>query len=53
MTAMASRQVAVDQRRLLAVDQLWSAVTTLAPGKSWLTLQAIINFENFQQEFAS
>ena len=29
MTAMASRQVALDKRRLDAVDQLWSALTAL------------------------
>ena len=45
MTAMTSRQVALDQRRLLAVDQLWSAVMELAPGKTLLAVMVVLNFE--------
>ncbi|MBI3902634.1 MAG: hypothetical protein HY306_06785 [Nitrosomonadales bacterium] len=35
MTAMASRQVAFDKRRLEAIDQLWSAFIALGPAK-WI-----------------
>ena len=44
MTAMASRQVAVDKRRLEAVDQLWSAVVSLAQTKPIATLLAVVDF---------
>lgn len=37
MTAMASRQVAFDKRRLEAIDQLWSAYIDLGPAK-WILL---------------
>ncbi len=45
MTAMASRQVALDKRRLEAVDQLWSALTALGPAKAISSLMAIVKFE--------
>jgi hypothetical protein len=45
MTAMASRQMALDKRRLEAVDQLWSAVTGLSPAKGISALMAVVNFE--------
>jgi len=45
MTAMASRQMALDKRRLEAVDQLWSAVTALSPAKSSSSLMAIMNYD--------
>lgn len=45
MTAMASRQMAVDKRRLEAVDQLWSAVTALGPAKYLSTFMSVIKFE--------
>ena len=31
LTALASRQMAMDNRRLEAIDQLWASVTALAP----------------------
>ena len=34
LTALASRQMAFDKRRLEAVDQLWSSITALAPARS-------------------
>lgn len=45
MTAMASRQVALDKRRLEAVDQLWAAVTTLGRAKGISQLMCIVKFE--------
>jgi hypothetical protein len=46
MTAMASRQMAVDKRRLEAVDQLWSAVTALAQAKGLSATMAVFKFES-------
>lgn len=45
LTAMASRQVALDKRRLQAIDQLWSAVSRLAPAKAVVNMMAPINFD--------
>lgn len=52
MTAMASRQMALDKRRLEAVDQLWSAVTALAGAKGISTFMAIMKFEAVAEEAA-
>jgi hypothetical protein len=45
MTAIASRQVALDKRRLEAVDQLWSAVSALAPAKAISAMVSTFKFE--------
>jgi hypothetical protein len=45
MTAMASRQIALDNRRLEAIDQLWSAITALAPGKGISALVTPLRLE--------
>ena len=45
MTAMISRQMALDKRRLEAVDQLWSAVTALAGAKSISSFMAVVKFD--------
>jgi len=45
LTAMVTRQVSVEKRRLEAVDQLWSAATALAAGKSLLTTISIVDFD--------
>ena len=45
MTALASRQMALDNRRLEAVDQLWSAVTALAPARVVSQIMSVIKFE--------
>ena len=45
LTALANRQVAIDKRRLEAVDQLWTAVVTLARTKAVASLLAVVNFE--------
>lgn len=52
LTAMASRQVALDKRRLEAVDQLWSTVTALGPAKSISSFMAVLKFENVAEEAA-
>ena len=46
MTAMANRQVALDKRRLEAVDQIWSSVTALAPAKGISSVIAALKYEN-------
>lgn len=45
LTSMASRQMILDKRKLEAADQLWSAVTALAPAKSISHMMASVNFE--------
>jgi len=45
MTALASRQVALDKRRLDAVDQLWAAATELGKTKMASSLMAIVKFD--------
>ncbi len=45
LSALASRQAALDRRKLEAVDQLWSAVEALSPGRSLVSALAVIKFE--------
>lgn len=45
ITAMASRQIALDKRRLEAVDQLWSTLTALGPAKYISSIMAVVKFE--------
>lgn len=45
LSALASRQVALDKRRIEAVDQLWSAVTALAPAKYVSANMAVLKYE--------
>jgi len=45
LTALASRQMAFDKRRLEAVDQLWSSITALAPARSIASMMSVVNFE--------
>lgn len=45
MTAMSSRQVAVDKRRLEAVDQLWSAVISIGQTKPIATMLGVVKFD--------
>lgn len=52
MSAMASRQIALDKRRLEAVDQLWSAVTALAGAKAISAFMAVTKFEAAAEEAA-
>lgn len=46
LTVLASRQAAVDKRRLEAVDQLWSSFNALAPTRAIATFMACIKFES-------
>lgn len=52
MTAMASQQMALDKRRLEAVDQLWSAITALAGAKGISAFMAVMKFEAVAEEAA-
>jgi hypothetical protein len=52
MTAMASRQMALDKRRLEAVDQLWSAVTALGSAKAVSAFMAVVKFDAAAEEAA-
>lgn len=45
MSALASRQVAIDKRRLEAVDQLWAATVSLGPARFISSLMAVIKFD--------
>lgn len=45
MSALASRQIAVDKRRLEAVDQLWSSALALAPARALSSGLAVVKFE--------
>lgn len=46
LSALASRQAALDKRRLEAVDQIWSAVTALNPARAISAQMSVIKFEN-------
>jgi hypothetical protein len=52
MTAMASRQIALDKRRLEAVDQLWSAMSALARTKGISMFMAMFKSEEVLKEVA-
>jgi hypothetical protein len=45
MTAMASRQMALDKRRLEAVEQLWSTITALGPAKVISAFMTVVKFD--------
>ena len=45
MTAMASRQIAVDKRRLEAIDQLWAAFNSLNPARYLSMALSTLKFE--------
>lgn len=45
ISGLASRQAALDKRRIEAVDHLWSAVTELAPAKGASSWMATIKFD--------
>lgn len=50
MSAMASRHIALDKRRLEAVDQLWSAVTGLGPAKAISSIMTVVKFDAVAEE---
>lgn len=45
LTTLASRQAALDKRRLEAIDQLWSSVTALGQARTIAALMSTISFE--------
>jgi hypothetical protein len=45
LTALASRHVELEKRRLLAADQLWSTVIALGPAKGIAPFIAVVKFE--------
>jgi hypothetical protein len=45
LSSLASRQAALDARRIQAVDQLWAAVQALGPAKSASATIAVLQFE--------
>lgn len=52
MSALASRQAAVDKRRLEAIDQLWSATIALGQARVISTFMSAIKFEDAAKEAA-
>ncbi|PKN68653.1 MAG: hypothetical protein CVU54_13550 [Deltaproteobacteria bacterium HGW-Deltaproteobacteria-12] len=50
LSVLASRQAALDKRRLEAVDQLWSAFNALAPARAIAASMAFIKFESAAQK---
>ena len=52
LSAMASRQQAVDKRRLEAIDQLWSGVSALAMAKGAVAFMAVLKFDKAAEESA-
>lgn len=45
LTALVSRQTAVDSRRLQAVDELWAAFNALAPARTAATWMSVVNVD--------
>ena len=45
LATMASRQAALDRRRLDAVDELWTTVTSLSPARALASQMVVIKFE--------
>jgi hypothetical protein len=45
MSAIASRQMAIDKRRLKAIDQLWDAFNKLAPLRNMAEIIAVYDFD--------
>lgn len=50
LAVLSSRQVALDKRRLEAVDQLWSAYSALAPARLVSTYMSVIKFDAARKE---
>jgi hypothetical protein len=46
LSALASRQAALDKRRLEAVDQLWAAFNSLGPARGLAASMAVLKFES-------
>ena len=52
ISGLASRQAALDMRRIEAVDQMWSAIISLAPAKRISATMAVVKFEATAKEAA-
>lgn len=52
LTGVVNRQAALCQRQILAVEQLWGSVTSLAPAKSVSAQMAIVDFDAALKEAA-
>lgn len=50
LSVLSSRQVALDKRRLEAVDQLWSAYSALTPARLVSSYMSVIQFDAAQKE---
>lgn len=53
LAGLVSRQAAVDSRRLIAIDQLWSGVIALRSAKGAAALMSVIVFERALKESAN
>ncbi len=51
LSALASRQANLDKRRLEAVDQIWSSVKTLGPGRQASRLLSRLKYEAIAEEY--
>ncbi|NEX63428.1 hypothetical protein [Noviherbaspirillum galbum] len=49
LSALATRQAAIDKRRLEAIDQLWNAFNVLGPVRSLAAAMTLIKFESAAQ----
>lgn len=52
LSAMASRQITLDKRRIEAIEQLWCSVNKLAPARNVASTMAFINFDAALKETA-
>lgn len=50
LSGVSNRQAAILQRKLLAIDQLWSAFNTLAPARVAATFLSVLNYEAAAKE---
>lgn len=53
LSVLASRQAALDKRRLEAVDQIWTAFAALAPARAISAQMAVVKFEAAAKEAKS
>lgn len=53
LSALASRQMALDKRRLEAVDQLWTTINALSPARSIAAMMSVIDFKKAANESKS
>lgn len=50
LSVLASRQAALDKRRLEAVDQIWASFNALAPARGLAASMSVIKFESAAQQ---